>query len=306
MNLKFLETLVWVAELKNLHQVAEQLHTTQPAISSRIKSLEQELGVKLIERGPKGVLLTAKGLEAVRYARDLVERSNSMRVRISDTQTLSAVIRMGVIGTIIHTWLPSLIERLRTDYPNVIFELESSTSLRIADALVSGELDVALLMGPLDEPDITNIDLGSFSMAWVANPRRFSFDGRLDVADLADLPILSYPRGSKPYRMIERYFAEADVRRPLLNCSNSLASIIRLAIDGIGIAAIPPATIAEELDEGRLAILPVRQVFPPLAFHGSYRSGRGDELPSLVARYAQEEARRFADKNAKRGAAADR
>lgn len=306
MNLKFLETLVCVAELKNLHQVAERLHTTQPTISWRIKALEQELGVTLIERSAKGVCLTAKGVEAANYARDLVARSNSMRVRLSDAASLTAVIRMGVIGTIVHTWLPSLIERLRNDYRNVIIELESSTSLKIAEAIVAGEIDIALLMGPIDEPGISNVDLGSFSMAWVANPQHFALTEDIDVADLADLPILSYPRGSKPYRMIEQYFMESDVRRPLLHCSNSLASIIRLAIGGIGIAAIPPITIREELASGQLAILPVRQVFPPLAFHAAYRSGRGSDLADIVAAYAREEALRFSDKHPRMGVTAPR
>jgi DNA-binding transcriptional LysR family regulator len=297
MNLRFLETLVWLAELKNMHLVAERLHTTQPTISTRIRSLEEELGVTLVERGPKGVSLTPKGLEAAAFARDIVQRYNSMRVRISDAAALNAVIRIGVIGTIVHTWLPSLIERLRNDYRSVIFELDATTSIKIAEAVANGEIDIGLLMGPVDEPGIENVDLGSFSMAWVANPRRFHIEKEIDVAELANLPILSYPRGSKPYRMIEEYFSNSDVRRPLLNCSNSLASIIQLAIGGIGIAAIPPVTIRNELAQGDLAILPVRQVFPPLAFTASYRSGRAGDLGGIVATYAREEAADFSDKN---------
>ncbi|ESR27024.1 LysR family transcriptional regulator [Lutibaculum baratangense] len=300
-NLKFLETLVCVAELNNLHQVAERLHTTQPTISSRIKALEQELGVTLIERGPRGVALTAKGMEAVAFARDLVARSNSMRARISDPATLGGIVRIGVIGTIIHTWLPSLIERLRGDYRKVIFEIESNTSVRMVEQLVSGQLDVGLLMGPVDSPGVGNVDLGAFDMAWVAKPGQFRLPPEIDVTDLADLPILSYPRGSKPYWMIEQYFRDSDVRRPLLNCSNSLASIIRLAIGGIGIAAIPPITIREELAAGQLEILPVRHVIPPLGFHASYRTGRGSELAEAIAMYAREEAMLFADTHAPMG-----
>jgi len=301
MNVRFLETLVWLSELKNMHLVAERLNTTQPTVSMRIKALEEDLGVTLIERGPKGVRLTPKGIEAVAFARDLVQRTNSMRVRLSDAASLNAIIRIGVIGTIVHTWLPSLIERLRRDYGSVIFELESTTSIRIAEALNNGEIDIGLLMGPVNEPGIENVDLGSFSMAWISNPKRFSVDGDIDVAELADLPILSYPRGSKPYRMIEEYFASSDVRRPLLNCSNSLASIIQLAIGGIGVAAIPPVTIREELAEGALSILPVRQVFPPLAFTASYRSGRAGDLGEIVAGYARKEALAFSDKNSSIG-----
>lgn len=297
MNLRFLETLICFAELKTMHQVAERLNTTQPTVSARIKALEEEFGVELVERGPKGVRLTSKGVEAVDFARDLIQRTNSMRLRLADASTLRAEIRIGVIGTITHTWLPSLIGRLRRDYRSVIFEIESTTSLRIAESVVNGETDIGLLMGPIDEPGVSNIDLGGYSMAWVANPERFPIREDIDVADLADLPILSYPRGSKPYRMIEEYFAATNVRRPLHNCSNSLASIIQLAVSGIGVAAIPPATIRAELAQGRLAILPVRQVFPALRFTASFRSGRAYDLADIVATYAREEARSFSMEN---------
>ena len=129
----------------------------------------------------------------------------------------------------------------------------------------------------MQEDGLVNLDLGGYPMAWVANPRRFAFDGPIDVAQLAAYPILSYPRHSQPYRIIERCFQASRGRQPLLNCSNSLASLVRLAVDGIGIAAIPPAVIETELAAGTLVRLPVRQA----------------ALPSTVARVAREEAARF-------------
>ena len=296
MNLKLLETFILLAEFGNFNRVADRLYTTQPAISARLRSLEKELGFELVDRSSKGFKLTPKGHEVLGYARVLIDTMHEMRVRISDTKTLTGSIRIGVIGTIIHSWLPNLVRRLRTDYPQVVFELHSATSLEISEELSKGAIDVALFMGPLEDLEITNLDLGSFPMAWVANPRCYRFEKTVDVADLAAMPILSYPRGSEPYRMIEGYFREARPRRLLLNCSDSLASIIRLTLDGIGIATLPLATIQTELSAGTLHVLPVRQVFPSLAFTASYRRSPFGELAKKVAEMAREEAMIFADK----------
>lgn len=293
MNTRFLETLVWVARLRNFHHVAERLHTSQPAISSRIQALEAELGVPLVDRSVRDVQLTPEGLETLRYAEAVVALVDEMRVRLSDPGSLQGSIRIGVIGSIIYAWLPQFIERLRTTYPNVIFELSADTTAHLARALKRGEIDLALLMGPIDDAGVENIDLGSFPMVWVANPRHFRFDRPIDVTELAAQPILSYPRDSQPYRMLERYFRSSRIRRPLINAS-SFASVVQLAVAGIGIAAIPPVTVLDELDRGRLAIVPVRQVFPPIAFTASYRLSPAAELARTVAEMARAEAEAFA------------
>ena len=293
MNLKFLETLVCVAELQNFRQAAARLHTTQPAVSARIRALEDMLGIELIDRSGREIRLTPAGLEALRHARAIVELSAHMRQTLSSAETLQGILRIGVIDTIIHTWLPRLIERVRTSHPRVSFELTADTSLRLAEGVRSGEIDLALLMGPLEDDGVVNHDLGRFPMAWVANPRHFHFNGPVDVLRLAEHPILSYPRHSKPYRAIERFFGASLGRQPLLNCSNSLASLVRLAIDGIGIAAIPPVVIEKEIATDRLAVVPVRQAFPSLAFTASYLDGQAAALPAAVAGFARDEAFRY-------------
>ncbi|HEM8498452.1 TPA: LysR family transcriptional regulator, partial [Burkholderia multivorans] len=67
MNTRFLETFVWLATLKSFRLTADKLHATQGAVSSRIASLEQDLGVRLFDRGSKEVTLTRDGSKALKY-----------------------------------------------------------------------------------------------------------------------------------------------------------------------------------------------------------------------------------------------
>lgn len=292
-RLRALRAFILVAELESFRKAAAHLNTTQPAISARIRGLEDFYGRRLLHREARGVRPTRDGMEVLRYAKPIVELTDRL-ASLFDVQTrISGTIRIGAIDTIISSWLINLFERLQAEHPEVSLEVRADTSIRLIEDLSNGDIDIALVMGPVDEEGIENVQIGTFPMAWVANPRRFPFDESVDVQELAKYPIISYPRGSKPYRVIERTMSGANARALSLNCSNSLSTLIRLAMDGFGVAAIPPVVIERELANGQLKIIPVRQAFPGLECHAVYYTGSGSAAPGLIASMAQEEAGRF-------------
>lgn len=293
MNLRFLETFVWVARLKSFRLAAEKLFTTQAAVSNRIVTLERELGVRLFDRGNREVQLTHDGLNALEDAEAIVRMVSAFRERIAAKDCLRGTIRIGVIDTIAHSWLVTLIERSRAQYPSVAFELHSDTSLNIAARILSNQLDLGLLMGPVIGTDIVNLELCTYACVWVASPRAPLPAGRLTIADLAAHPILSFPANSKPYDVMRHYFrrpGEEDVR---LHTSNSLATIIRMVCDGIGVAALPAVIVGSELNEGRMRILDVDPVFPPLSMHASFVDTPNYPLPRVIAGMARDVASAF-------------
>lgn len=102
MNLVQIRTFLWVAKLGGFRRAAEKLHTSQPAISSRIAALERALGVSLLERGASGVQLTPKGRELLDYAEKLVQIAETARHRVGEPAAYSGVLRLGVSETIVH------------------------------------------------------------------------------------------------------------------------------------------------------------------------------------------------------------
>lgn len=294
-RLRGLRTLMLIAELGSFNRAAAHQNTTQPAISARIRNLEEHFGRKLVHRRGREIALTAAGQEVVRYARPIIELTERLEGLFDPAQRVSGTVRIGAIDTIIHSWLGSLFERLHRQYPELNFEVRADTSVNLAENLKNGEIDIALIMGPVELEGMTNLELCSFPMAWVANPRRFTFEPSVDVTELIDYPIISYPRGSKPYRMIEAYFAGESETRLKLNCSNSLSTLIRLVTDGFGIAAIPPTILPRELEDGVLKIIPVRQTFPPLLCHACYFTAARPAAAGIIAEMAIEEAGRFAE-----------
>ncbi|KWC88661.1 LysR family transcriptional regulator [Burkholderia cepacia] len=288
MNIRFLETFVWLAKLENFRLTAEKLHTTQAAVSSRIASLEEAFDVRLFDRNTRSATLTPAGRRMLAYAERIVRLDGEMR-RDIDAASDAGLIRIGVIESIVHSWFPALMAQLRERYPRLDVEITSDTTLHLIRLLSTDGVDLILQTDPVPGPDFTNLPLCEFPVRWAASPRLGLGGQPLDVARLAEFPIISFSRHSGPHATIERLFAAVE-RPASINCITSVAAMIRLVADGFGVAALPPAIIGRELHEGALELLDVEPEFPALPLVATYRS-QGLPVAARIAELASEVAR---------------
>ncbi|QRR07415.1 LysR family transcriptional regulator [Burkholderia sp. MS455] len=288
MNIRFLETFVWLAKLENFRLTAEKLHTTQAAVSSRIASLEEAFDVRLFDRNTRSATLTPAGRRMLAYAERIVRLDGEMR-RDIDAASDAGLIRIGVIESIVHSWFPALMAQLRERYPRLDVEITSDTTLHLIRLLSTDGVDLILQTDPVPGPDFTNLPLCEFPVRWAASPRLGLGGQPLDVARLAEFPIISFSRHSGPHATIERLFAAVE-RPASINCITSVAAMIRLVADGLGVAALPPAIIGRELHEGALELLDVEPEFPALPLVATYRS-QGLPVAARIAELASEIAR---------------
>lgn len=290
LNLKFLETFVWVARLRNFSLAADKLCTTQAAVSNRIATLERELGVRLFERDLRTVSLTLHGQRALPQAEAIMRQVAELERSIADAGQLRGTVMIGAIDSIVYAWLPRLIERVKESYPNVAIDLNVDTSLNLARQIQDGQIDLGLIMGPVVAPHIRNIELCVFDCLWIGSSRLPLPTGRLSIADLADYPIFAYSRGSQPHQSVLRAIELAGVDPDAVRVfnSNSLATITRLIRDGVGVAVLPQVVVQEFLDSGELRTLDVAARLPALHFHAVYHDDPGNTLPALIADMAAE------------------
>lgn len=295
MNLKFLETFVWVARLRSFSVAADKLGTTQAAVSNRIATLERDLGVRLFERDLRTVSLTPHGQKALPQAEAIVRMVGEFERSIGDAGNLRGTVLIGTIDSIVYAWLPRLIERVKEAYPNVSIDLNVDTSLNLARQIQEGQIDLGLIMGPVVAPHIRNIELCSFDCLWIASPKLALKQGRLSIADLADYPIFAYSKGSQPHQAVLRLIEAAGLDPGALRVfnSNSLATITRLVRDGVGVAVLPRVVVQESLDSGELAVLDIDAAMPALNFHVVFADNPGNALTALIADMAVEVAASF-------------
>lgn len=287
-DLRNIETFFWVATLGSFRAAAEKLNTTQPSISQRIALLESGLGVRLFERGARGVNMTAKGQELLSYAERMLHVRHEMVQAAQEQHAMSGTLRIGVAETIVQTWMPTLIEQIHAQYPALVLEIEVDTTQALRAHLLSREIQVAFLMGPVLDPRIENVPLCKYPLAWVASPLLKLGKEPLSLAQVAAKPIITYPSSSIPYLIVRGMLLRAGVIAPRMYGSASMSMIARMMQDGIGVSVITPVFLGEELAQGKLRILNVKaEPLPELAFTASWLAGPDSHMAQVISEMAQ-------------------
>lgn len=288
MNLKFLETFVWVARLKSFRLTAEKLFSTQASISSRIAALEDEMGVRLFVRDSKGVSLTSEGVRVLEYAEHIMETMQSMKAAIKDPRQIRGRIRIGAMDTVIHTWLSPLVTRLMKCYPNLEIELTADTAANLCSQLEKGYQDIIFQTDVLRFDTVRNAVLTRYPMHWVV-PTGSGYDRSYScLDDLSQERIVTFSRNSRPHQDILNMLHNANIVSPRINCVNSASAITRLVRDGFGIGALPAALVRGELAQGVLTLVEGMPLPAVMDIVASWRTGAGMELVEDIVSLTRE------------------
>jgi len=282
-DFKSLETFLWVVTLGSFRAAGGKLNTTQPAISQRIAQLERELGVKLLNRDHRVASPTPSGRQLMVYAEKLIGLRSEMMAEVSDRSAMRGVLRLGVAETIVHTWLSRLIKSVNIAYPNLSLEIEVDITPNLSARLLAQEVELAFMLGPLSASSVRNRVLCDYPVGFLASPALGLGTGPLTVHDLAKFPIITFPRKTQPYEIVRSLFNRPDLPPIRLHASASLATVIHMAIEGLGIAVIPTAIVENELADGRLQLLSTDLKIPPLTFSASWLASPDTVAVELVA-----------------------
>lgn len=282
-DVRSLEVFFWVVKLGGFGRAAERLHMTQPAVSSRITQMEAVLRSRLLDRSTSRVPApTPKGLELYAYAERILALHAEMMARLVGPAALTGTVRIGAAETLVHTLLGPFLQRLNDVHPGITPEITVDTSPNLRAALLGGELDLALLLGPLSEPRVLSLPLAAYELVWVASPSVPLGEGRLGLHELSRWPLLSYARGTQPHIQLSKLFAAAGLPEARIFANSSLASIVHLAELGIGIGHLPLALVEGAVRAGRLRRLDVEASLPPLRFTASFVPSPGGLVEAVV------------------------
>ncbi|MCL4767423.1 MAG: LysR family transcriptional regulator [Hyphomicrobiaceae bacterium] len=288
MTLKQLETFYWVFRLGSFVAAAERLHSTQSAVSMRIQDLEASLGVALFDRKHRSVQLTAKGQELLRYVERLLSLTAEIRHRVCDPEVIAGNIRLGVTELVAVTWLADLVRAINQRYPRVTVELNVDVTLNQIRKLQCGELDLALLPGPITEPGLSNVSVGSLAFAWMASPLLDVPSRRLTPRDLDEWPLLTPAYQSHLHKVLGSWFDRSDATQHRVNVCNSIGILAALTKAGLGIAYLPVSHMADEIATGQLKVLKTTPRLPDLEYFAIYQKRNTQPLAPVIAELAQQ------------------
>ena len=241
MNLRDLDYICAVADHKHFGRAAESCHVSQPTLSGQIKKLEAQLGVTLFERNHKGIRVTAIGeniIQIAREARDAAKRIKSVAAAAQDP--LAGNISLGLIPTIAPYLIPLFVGKIQTAMPKIAVDYREDITDRLNEALLQGELDIAVLATPPEEDSLTAIELYSEPF-WLLFPDDHEL-GDLKKASMKDVKeddVLLLTEGHCFRDQALSICRPAHKRRRQSLRATSLETLINLVASGQGVTLVP-------------------------------------------------------------------
>ncbi|WP_137917317.1 LysR family transcriptional regulator [Hydrogenophaga sp. 2FB] len=297
MNIRFLETVIWLAHDRNFRVTSERLHMTQPAISSRIQMIEQELGVRLFERQAREVTVTPAGEAFVAEAREIIRRYDAMMNRHRRSAELGGQVRIGLPSSMAHLLLPEITRTLRENHPGVRLEvLTDDTADKLTRLLPEKRIDICLTAHPpASHANFEVLPICTLAMVWAASPVLVPpSSDHYTPRELSRLPIISYAPGTLNAKRVAEFFGSGHTDTPHLITSNSLATSMHMAQNGIGVAMLPLALIQSPLADGSLHVLHTHPSFPPTAYSAVWiADSEGETHARAIAELTRQAARKL-------------
>ncbi|SDE06697.1 LysR substrate-binding domain-containing protein [Nocardioides lianchengensis] len=290
MEIRHLRAFVVLAEERHFGRAAARLHVAQPALSQQLRRLEDELGVTLLDRSTRRVDLTEAGRllrdRALRLIADVDRTTGDLAALATG---LAGTVRLGFVGTATYDVLPPVARRVRAELPDVRLELHGELlGPALLDALVAGELDLAVLRPGSSTPDgVVVRELRREPLVAVLPAHHPLADApAVSVADLASEPLVTHPSGhrsSMQPRVLEVY-RQAGLEPELVEVGETGTLVVFVAA-GLGVGLVPASVRALRLDGVAYVPLAGEPELVPLAL--AHRSSPGVAVARVAALVAE-------------------
>lgn len=267
MELYQLRTFVTVADVGNLTYASERLFTSQPAVSAHIKALEQELNVKLFDRTPKGMRLTAHGHILIEKAHHVLHATSELQIEATSLSgKLAGTVKIGLNTNVEFLRLSQLHQRLTTDFSQLKVQLVEGISVELLHEIRRGSLDGSFYFGNNTLKELESIPLINTTIVIAAANKWKQQLSTASTADLVKLPWI-YPVPFCPYhQFLTHLFKDATEKPNRMADASSENSMNLLLRSGVGLAFIRLDEAQPWVDEGLITIWQKQSFTLPLRF----------------------------------------
>jgi DNA-binding transcriptional LysR family regulator len=240
-----------VARHGSMNKAAVELNTVQSNVSSRIRSLEDELGVSLFQRSAKGVQITPAGRRVLPYAARLSKLLSDASAAARDDGTPAGVLEIGTLETTLALRLPLLIARFAKAWPDVRPMVRTGTTSSLIQDVVDCKLEGAFVAGPVSHPELQTETVFHEELVLVTSRAVRSLDA---VRAIAHLKTVVFRVGCSYRQRLDALLASMGLLVPEPLEFGSIDAIIACVSAGVGITLLPRGVVADAWQEGRVAV----------------------------------------------------
>jgi LysR family nitrogen assimilation transcriptional regulator len=257
MNLRQLRYFVKVIEAGSMTRAAELLHVAQPALGMQIRALEDDLGVALLLRHSRGITPTRAGSLLHRRALEILSLVDAARQEVvACEQDLTQPIRLGLTPSLMERVGPEIALAARERLPQVALSLVEEMSHRLVDALLRGEIDMALAYEAPNLPELTRCALCQEDLVLVTLPGPAAHAPISFAEALEQTLALPEPRDSV-HSHLARMAAELGLELKVAYEIRSIPGIRSMVLRGVAAGILPYGTVMADVANGKLAARPI-------------------------------------------------
>ncbi len=243
MELRHLRYFKVVAELQHFHQAAEKLHITQPALSSQIKQLEEELQSKLFERVGRGVKLSENGELVLSSAIKILNEVSLLKEAISEREAgNTGSLKIGVLQSINALYLRSLVAEFDRNNPNISLQIEELTNYKIEQKITNGDLDIGIgFILQKDHPEMACEPLFNEDWKLILSPNHAHLANDIMAGKPHPLKAALLSDYFETRKIVNRYFTDNQIKYTNITEVNTISSILDLVEGGASFSILPEA-----------------------------------------------------------------
>ncbi|MBU8919034.1 LysR family transcriptional regulator [Bacillus sp. FJAT-29953] len=256
-----LEVFLKVVEKENFSKAAEEMHMTQPAVSQYIRTLEQSIGTRLLERSNKYVRLNQAGEIVYHHAKEIIALYTKMQSLVDDlTNKASGPISIGASYTFGEYILPHIIAKMKEQYPDIHPSIRIQNTKEIIELVKKHQLDIGIIEGFYEENVLNSKVVSKDRMVIVASPRHplLGDKGEIRLADLEEETWILREEGSGTREAAENLFRRYKFTPKKVMEFGSTQLIKESVEAGLGISLLSSWAIKKELTNGYIGTLRVK------------------------------------------------
>ena len=237
MNLKRLEYFCQLAVLGNFTRAAQAVGIAQPALTVAIQKLEQEVGLKLINRADKNSLLTAEGEVLYKLATQLLSQAKQVELELEELKDLErGTIRFGVSAMMGSYYFPKILTEFKQKYPNIKIHLVDQGTAALEKMLLNSELDLALVRGDLENPQLRYTELiNEEVVAGMVSSHPLAAEQTISLAQFCQQPLVLFHEGYFLREVVSQYSKKHQLALNICMETNLIELQKSLVRNGVGI-----------------------------------------------------------------------
>ncbi|GKU23265.1 LysR family transcriptional regulator [Clostridium folliculivorans] len=257
MDLKQLNSFITICKLQSFTQAAHSLGYAQSTITTQIKLLESELGVKLFERIGKNITLTHQGKKLLPYAKQMLKLSSEIKNVLTSEDVPSGVLTIGAAESLCVLRLPEILKEYRRLYPNVEVSMKFGNCTDFRHFLRDNFIDVAFSLGTRIEANdfITEVSFDEPMLLLTAPGHPLLEKAEILPEDIAKESLILTELGCSYRAVFENILNSYNLKANVVLETGSVQAIKQFTMSGLGITLLPKVAVEEELNQGRLVSL---------------------------------------------------